>query len=1168
LRLTSIKLAGFKSFVDPTTIPIPAQLTGIVGPNGCGKSNVIDAVRWVLGESSAKHLRGESMQDVIFNGSSARKPVSRASVELIFDNSQGRAAGQWSQYAEISVKRVLTRNGDSNYYINNLHVRRRDVADLFMGTGLGARAYAIIEQGMISRVIEAKPEELRAYLEEAAGISKYKERRKETEARLKDARDNLNRVEDIRQELDKQIEKLTVQAEVAKQYKALQEQLTASQHMLWYVKKRDAQAGRGRLARDLGEAANRLEAETARLREIEAALEATRNEHYAAQDRFNVLQGEYYGAQAEVSRIEQALSHMRSTRERLNRQAQELEARMATLTERASQAATDKAEWETRLANLADLLIQAESRFKAASDQHLPEKEDALKKAQQAVGEAQRALSMAEQNRQVDETHLAHARKTIEQLQARKTRLEQELTQLPRPDAAALSSREVELGNLADALALAKSQLQANEAELPALESARHQAQQAVEQVRRELNRVEAEIAALQKMQESLKADEKLAGWLSGQGITSNDRLWQAIEVEPGWEAAVEAVLRERLQSLGTSIKDNWFDSPPPARLTVYQAGEDSIDTATGSLLSKIRVRQPGLQGVLADWLSGVITVENASEARQKQTSLQSGQCLVTPQGHVFHRHSVTFHGVHSTIENVLARSRELDQLKSQAASLKASLEEKEQAAQTAMAALTTAQQALHQLRQQVAQHQNKHHTTQIEVVRLQQAFERITQRRGQIEKELAEVEKQLAAEQAEADAAEERLKSHRSEIEFARERVYEARQARDIADRAVHEAREAQREAERSLQETRFLETTCHSKINELQVQLQSLEEEKTRAMQTLSGHQMELQGLDEVPLESSLQAALEARVAREEGLSTARNALEELTNRLRHEDESRIQCEQGLNPLRERMEQLRLKDQELLLTETQFEENLNQAQADQETLKAKYEQANPKAGPLQSDITRLTGEIAALGAVNLAALEELTEAQERGNYLANQHADLLEATHTLESAIRKIDQETRELLKATFDTVNGNLGELFPQFFGGGRAELVLTGEELLDAGVQIIAQPPGKKNSSIHLLSGGEKALTALSLVFALFKLNPAPFCLLDEVDAPLDDANTVRYSDMVKRMSADTQFLFITHNRITMEMAQHLAGVTMNEPGVSRIVAVDVQEALRFQEAAAA
>jgi chromosome segregation protein len=554
-------------------------------------------------------------------------------------------------------------------------------------------------------------------------------------------------------------------------------------------------------------------------------------------------------------------------------------------------------------------------------------------------------------------------------------------------------------------------------------------------------------------------------------------------------------------------------------------------------------------------------------DARRRQGGLQAGQCLVTPQGHVFTRHSVTFHGPHTAVESVLARSRDIENLQQQLAAQKDRAAALEQTQQAAQAAYSAAQQAIQQLRQQVNQSQSRHQTVQMEVLRFQQAVERVTQRRSQIENELADIENNLVGERAEAVATEERLHNHRSEIDFARERVYEARQARDIADRAVHEAREAQREAERSLQETRFIETTAANKINELTTLLASLEQEKNQSVQSLATLQQEMFGLDEAPLEAGLQNALAGRVAREESLAGARNALEEITNRLRTEDESRVQCEQSLTPLRERMEQLRLKDQELLLTETQFEENLNQAQANQDVLKAGYEQASPKSGPLQGDLNRLSNEIAGLGAVNLAALDELTEAQERGTYLANQHADLTEAVNTLESAIRKIDQETRELLKATFDTVNTNLGELFPQFFGGGRAELVLTGEELLDAGVQIIAQPPGKKNASIHLLSGGEKALTALSLVFALFKLNPAPFCLLDEVDAPLDDANTVRYSEMVKRMSAETQFLFITHNRITMEMAQHLAGVTMNEPGVSRIVAVDVQEALRYQEAAA-
>jgi len=328
LRLTHIKLAGFKSFVDPTVIPVPAQLTGVVGPNGCGKSNVIDAVRWVLGESSAKHLRGESMQDVIFNGSGTRKPASRASVELAFNNELGRAAGQWSQYAEISVKRVLDRSGDSTYYINNMRVRRRDVADLFLGTGVGARAYAIIEQGMISRLIEAKPEELRGYLEEAAGVSKYKERRKETEARLKDARDNMNRVEDIQRELKNQVEKLAAQAEVAQHYRSLQADLTFAQHRLWFARKHDAAQQRARIDKDLVEAQNRLEAETARLRHIESELETARQTQFAGQDTLNTAQAAYYQAQSEVARIEQTMAHQNATRERLYRQVQDLGARM------------------------------------------------------------------------------------------------------------------------------------------------------------------------------------------------------------------------------------------------------------------------------------------------------------------------------------------------------------------------------------------------------------------------------------------------------------------------------------------------------------------------------------------------------------------------------------------------------------------------------------------------------------------------------------------------------------------------------------------------------------------------------------------------------------------------------------------------------------------------
>ncbi|MBU4499996.1 MAG: AAA family ATPase, partial [Gammaproteobacteria bacterium] len=528
MRLTHIKLAGFKSFVDPTVIPVPAQLTGVVGPNGCGKSNVIDAVRWVLGESSAKNLRGDSMQDIIFNGSASRKPASRASVELAFNNELGRAAGQWSQYAEIAVKRVLERSGDSVFYINNLRVRRRDVADLFLGTGVGARAYAIIEQGMISRLIEAKPEELRGYLEEAAGVSKYKERRKETESRLKDARDNMNRVEDIQRELKHQVEKLTAQAEVAKHYKQLQADLTFSQHRLWFARKHDASQQRARIDKDLSAAETKLEAETARLRHIESLLETARQTQFAGQDALNTRQAAYYQAQAEVARIEQSMAHQNATRERLVRQVQEGSARLEAQQARRVVTADALEEVTAEQPSLQAAQEEAEAAARLATDSTLPQKEAALRDAQQGVGEAQRAVSQSEQARQVDENSLGHTKRQLEQLDARQRRLAQEQAQLPRADAAGLAHKQVELDALAQTLATAQDGLKAFETALPELDAARARFMRELEAARKTLHQTEAELAALKKLQESLKADEKLGAWLRSRGLDRAPRLWES----------------------------------------------------------------------------------------------------------------------------------------------------------------------------------------------------------------------------------------------------------------------------------------------------------------------------------------------------------------------------------------------------------------------------------------------------------------------------------------------------------------------------------------------------------------------------------------------------------------------------------------------------------------
>jgi len=1165
LRLTHIKLAGFKSFVDPTVIPVPAQLTGVVGPNGCGKSNVIDAVRWVLGESSAKNLRGGSMQDVIFNGSATRKPSSRASVELAFNNELGRAAGQWSQYAEIAVKRVLDRSGDSTFYINNLRVRRRDVADLFLGTGVGARAYAIIEQGMISRLIEAKPEELRGYLEEAAGVSKYKERRKETEARLKDARDNMNRVEDIQRELKSQVEKLTAQAEVAKHYKQLQADLTFSQHRLWYARKHDASQQRARIDKDLSAAETRLEAETARLRHIESELETARQTQFAGQDSLNTQQAAYYQAQAEVARIEQSMAHQNATRERLVRQVQEGSARLEAQQARRASTADALQEVNAQQPDLQAALVEAEAAARLATDSTLPQKEAALREAQQAVGEAQRAVSQAEQARQVDENSLSHTKRQLEQLDARQRRLAQEQAQLPRADAAGLAHKQVELDALAQTLATAQDGLKAAETALPELDAARAQYMRELEAARKALHQTEAELAALKKLQESLKADEKLAAWLRSRGLDHEPRLWESLRVTPGWEAAVEAVLRERLQAVAADTQLDWFSDAPPARLTVWAAQGGAAPAAPDCLSSKIASDDAAAHAALVDWLAGVYWADDVDAARVRSASLQAGECVVTPQGHLFTRHSVTFHGPHTAVEGILARGRELERLTTDAVQLHETVSGLDAAYAEAQHSYADRQREVQALRAQTAQTQSRHHTAQMELLRLQQAVERVQSRAAQISQELEEVTHLQTSEHATLDMLDTRLKDYRAQGEAARDALNAARQKRDQADRAVYEARELQRAAERRHQEAGFALTTCTNKIAELAATLARIEQEIAADETRLAHTRDELAKMPADALDIELQVALTTRSARETELAAARDALEGLTAQLRSHDEARMSCEQGLDPLRRTIEQLKLKDQEAMLMQSQFELQLREAAADEAHLESALADS-PKPAQLQIEINRLQNEVAALGAVNLAALEELTQAQERADYLAAQCADLLEAVTTLEDAIHRIDQESRAKLKETFDTVNRHMGELFPQLFGGGQARLILTGDELLDSGVQVFAQPPGKKNASIQMLSGGEKTLTALSLVFAMFKLNPAPFCLLDEVDAPLDDANTDRYCKLVKAMSDHTQFLFITHNRVTMEMAQHLAGVTMQEPGVSRIVAVDVEQAVGMVEAA--
>jgi len=1171
VRLNQIRLSGFKSFVDPTAIHFPGQLVGIVGPNGCGKSNVIDAVRWVLGETRASALRGDSMQDVIFNGAGERKALARASVELHFDNSLGRAGGQWSQYAEISVKRVLQRDGESSYYINNQHVRRRDVTDMFLGTGLGPRAYAIIEQGMISRVIEAKPDELRVFLEEAAGVSRYKERRRETEHRLEDTRANLSRVTDIRLELAAQIEKLDAQARVATRYQEIQAELQLKQQLLWYLRRRDASAERERHAREIASQATALEAGAAAQREIESRLETARAAHYAAGDGMNAAQAALYAANAEVARLESELRHVEETRQRLEFQHAERRAQLGAWREQRAQLTQALHSWAGRAGGARQRVGESQARM-ALEAGKLPEAERAFRGAQEQLSECRSQLLRAESHAQLEQSNLEHVERALAALDERRERLRAERGALLRPDAALLAAQEARRGAGDAAIAEMEAALDALQEECDALEAERATAAERLSAASHEHATAAAQLATLEQIQAAAEDNAPLRDWLARNDLQAVPRLWQQVRIDPGWEVAVESVLRERLHALdvadGARLEAVAADVPP-VKAGVFRHGAAAGAPAPlgyETLAAKVHAAVPELGGALSDWLAHAYVCDAAPGAAERER-LPAGALLVNREGHQFTRHTVAFHAPDPADAGLLARQAEIEALQSRVAELARQLAQTRSRDETAHAALAGRQSALEAARDALAERQQARHELQIELLKLQQADERFRERSAQIDGELAQIARE--AEQDEARNARSRGATERigQEIAAARARLEALREAYEAADAALGAQRRAVQQAERDAQDAVFGERECSAKIAEIDASVQVIDQQIGRADGEL-GRLTEELSVDPVPaVRATLEAAVEARIAREKALAEARNGVEAAAGALRELEEERLQVEAGLAPLRERIGELRLKEQAAQISRDQYDGQLRDGGADEARLAAEADGA-PRPASLQGEITRLGQALGELGAVNLAALEELKTSQARKSFLDAQAGDLEEAMHTLEDAIRRIDRETRELLRETFDSVNRHFGELFPVLFGGGEARLVMTGEEILDAGVQVMAHPPGKRNSSIHLLSGGEKALTAIALVFSMFQLNPAPFCLLDEVDAPLDDSNTERFCNLVRKMSAHTQFLFISHNKITMEMAAQLIGVTMPESGVSRVVAVDIDEALRIREELAA
>ena len=1173
MQLKSIKLSGFKSFVDPTHFEMPGQLIGVVGPNGCGKSNIIDAVRWVLGESRASELRGESMQDVIFNGSGLRKPSGRASVELIFDNADGRAQGQWSAFTELAVKRVLTRDGNSSYYVNNQVVRRKDIQDIFLGTGMGPRGYAIIGQGTINRILEAKPEELRVFLEEAAGVSKYKERRKETASRLEDTRENLVRVEDILRELDQQLTRLEKQATVAERHAELSTEMKSQQQLLWFVRQTESGKEQERHANGIRETQVNLEEQTAKLRHAETELETMRTQQYALQDKVSEAQGDLYQTNSDVSQVESQIHYVQEARQRLQQQTQDLHAQLQRWTVQETDAAQAQrtAEHELSVASEKEQSLLVD--LNGINDQ-MPGHEEAYQVSARTLNAARESLATIEQRLASLGERTRAIVAQLEELKGREARLNGELAGMRKPDSEALqmaldrhsmAQRKVE-----------ESRQRAGEAQqrVPAADEARNVAQHQIQVANQDLAQTEAKLTALTALQASVQAQGKIGPWLESKGLKESKRLWQELKVESGWEAALESVLRERLAAVtAKNVQETLAlaNDAPPSRLAILLTEEISpAHTAVPAdfipLLTRVQsAGAPRVSAVLQEWLDNIYIADSLEDALHRREKLPAGGALVTQQGHLVSRVGVQLYASDSEQAGMLARAQEMEGLEKQLRAQQLIQSE----LQGELDQCTANYQAAHQTAEQTrinAEHAvQESHGFEVERMQLTQAEEQYSQRAAQIQSELTELSRQMEQLAITHEQSSSELLQSEASKQGLQEDLSVAQEKLELATQERDRLRESLRVAEMSAQEAAFATRSLQQRIADLQRDQSTA---RTQIMEIQDKHalaEQELETLSDEEAQDKLQGLLLARSAREAALSNARTEQDALLHQLREADEVRMQIERSLQPMRDKVVDLQLREQAARLNFEQFATLLSDAEADLIALEANFS-VDLKVGALQTEVNRLSAEIQSLGPVNMAALDELSSSRERKQFLDAQSADLNEAMQTLTDAIAKIDAETRDLLQGTFDQVNMHFGKLFPELFGGGHAELVMTGEEILDAGVQVMAQPPGKKNSSIYLLSGGEKALTAIALVFSLFLLNPAPFCLLDEVDAPLDDANTLRYAQLVAKMSDKTQFLFISHNKITMEIAHQLIGVTMQEQGVSRIVAVDISSAVSMVEAA--
>ncbi len=1167
MRLSTIKLSGFKSFVDPTTLHLPTNMTGIVGPNGCGKSNIIDAVKWVMGESSASRLRGDSLTDVIFSGSSARKPVSQATVELIFDNSDHTIAGEFAAFNEISVKRTVSRDGQSNYYLNGTKCRRRDITDLFLGTGLGPRSYSIIEQGMISQIIEARPEDLRIYLEEAAGISKYKERRKETETRIRHTRENLDRLNDLREEIGKQLEHLKRQAKQAEQYQALQEERRIKDAEWKALEYRALDSRLQGLREKLSQEETRLQQLIAEQREAERSLETDRVRRDEAAETLNKAQAEVYQVGSTLARLEQQMQHQRELSERLRRARDEAQNALQELGQHIS---VD----EAKLNVLRDSVAEAEPRLEQLKEEDLA-RQDALREAEARLADWQQrwethSRSSAEAARagEVERTRVDYLDRQALEAERRREALANERAGLDL-DALASAFEQLQLQHdtQKESLETLTEQVEARKQSAAAVQEQQRASQSELSEVRKRAQEARGRLSSLETLQHAALGQEQGAAmsWLKARGLDSAARVGERLQVEAGWENAVES-------ALGQLIEGVLVDSPETLVDALGELGEGRIalvSDETGDLQVAPTSLAAKVQGPLAvrRLLSRLHAAETLEDAPRLQAQLGDADSVITRNGERLGAGWVRVLRSGAAKQGALLREREIQSLRAEIETLQAregELEHRlanlrdqllaaEQQREDAQRALYMAHRGVSELAGQLQSQQGRVESTRQRIEKIDQDLAQLVEALDSSREQAREARMRLE----EAVTAMGDLESARNALETERGQLAEAR---DFAREAARTSRDAHHALALTLESQRTQIAAISQALERMSGQRGQLDTRLEELTVQLSEGDSPVQDLD-----AQRQAALEERVNAERRLAEARTVLEGIDHELRQYEQTRHQRDEQALAQRERISQRKLDQQALALKSEQLLEGVVAGGfVMEDVINTLPEVADVREW--EQTVAQIDARMRRLEPVNLAAIHEYGEASQRSEYLEAQNVDLTTALETLEEAIRKIDRETRGRFKDTFDRVNAGVQALYPRLFGGGHAYLELTGEDLLDTGVAIMARPPGKRVSNISLLSGGEKAMTAVALVFAIFQLNPAPFCLLDEVDAPLDEANVGRLANMVKEMSEKVQFLFVSHNKATMEAAHQLSGVTMREPGVSRLVSVDLEEAARLAGAA--